>query len=75
MEEIGQAAENQSLLVCTDGSYDPNKSMGAHSWVFSTPNNKLWQWAGPSDGHQKLSSPNQAELSGLVTTLYILYKT
>ncbi len=31
--------------------------------------------AGTSDGHQNLSSPYGTELSGLVATLYILYKT
>jgi hypothetical protein len=75
MVQIDHAIEQHSLRACTDWSYDPNQFKGAHGWVFATPSTMLWQGAGASDGHKKLSSPYQAELSGLVDSLYILHKT
>jgi hypothetical protein len=75
IQHVSRAVEYDSLLVCTDSSYDPIQSRGAHGWVFATAENVLWTGAGPSDGHKKLSSPYRAELSGLVATLYFIHRT
>jgi ribonuclease HI len=72
---ISQAIAQNSLLLSTDGSFDPATSTGAHGWVIATEETILWQGAGPADGHAKLMSPYRAELSGIVAGLHILQCT
>ncbi len=71
-DQLSQAIVNDSLHICTDGSYNPEASTGSHGWVFASERTKLWHGAGPSDGHPSLMSPYRAELSGLVAGLHIL---
>jgi hypothetical protein len=71
IQQVSRAIEHDSLLVCTDGSYDPIHSKGAHGWVFATAENVLWTGAGPLDGHKKLSSVKNLATLLLPCTLYI----
>ncbi len=48
-----------TLLICSDGSYDPYSSRGDHGWVFATAEQRLWKGARPMDEHSKPSDPLQ----------------
>jgi hypothetical protein len=76
LEELADSISDyiiqDNLYLCTDGSYDPHISRGAHGWVIANDSETLWQGAGPSDGHPKLMSPYRAEFSGSVAGLHIL---
>jgi hypothetical protein len=62
-----------SLLICTDGSFNPTTYRGAHGRVIASHSTTPWRGAGPSDGDSSLMTPYRAELSGLVTSLHILF--
>jgi ribonuclease HI len=69
---ISEAIRDNSLCICTDGSYNPHESTGAHGWVIASHNTELWRGAGPSDGHAQLMTPYRAELGGIVVGLHII---
>ncbi len=57
-----------------DGMISVNQvgKMGAHGLVIVSEHTTLWEGAVPSDGHTKLMSPYQAELSGILAGLKCL---
>jgi len=76
MDSIGQAISQDDLYVCSDGSYLKTSSHGSHAWVFSTSTGTvLWYGAGPACGHSALMAAYRAELSGLISFLYLLNNT
>ena len=54
-----------TLLLCSDGSYDPIRRNGSQGWVIAmTEGTILWEGAAPNDGHPQLSSAYPSELGG-----------
>ncbi len=66
--------ESEGLCICGDGAYLQEHGQGSHGWVFSTRAGEiLWSGSGPAFGHNSLMTPYCAELSGLITVLFILH--
>jgi hypothetical protein len=74
-EELRDEIQRNTLVACSDGSYDPANSLSSHAWIFSSniPHN-ITYGAGPVDGHPSLQSSYRAELSGILVVLYIIHK-
>ncbi len=73
--QIATGLELETLIACSDGSYDPKHQTGSHGWIFaSTDKNILAQGAGPADGHPALMSSYRTELGGLLAVLYTIYR-
>jgi hypothetical protein len=74
LEDIAQAILSSDLHICADGAYRKIVGQASHAWVFSTGQQEiLWKGAGPTLGHTKLMTPYRAELTGLVSVLFILH--
>jgi hypothetical protein len=72
---IATGLELETLVTCSDGSFVPDKKLGSHGWIISTTDKAtLAQGAGPTDGHPNSMSSYRAELGGLITILYIIYR-
>jgi hypothetical protein len=70
---ISDSLQEGTLVICSDGYFQPTAGKGSHGWVFSTLNGKiLWKGAGPACGHSDLMSAYCAKLSGLISILYII---
>jgi hypothetical protein len=66
--------ELETLLTCSDGSYDPILKTGSHGWVVATSDKEvLAQGAGLADGNPSLLSSYCTELGGLSAILYTIY--
>ena len=66
---------NVTLLLCSDGSYDPRQGDASHGWVIASADGTIfWDGAGPDDGHPKLMSAYRSELGGLVVIIYIRHR-
>lgn len=71
--DIGNNIVDGTLLLCSDGSFDPWQSIGCHAWVFADIlGNILLQGAGPIDGQPDQVSVYRAELGGITANLYLL---
>jgi hypothetical protein len=75
-QEIAHELEQDTLVTCSDGVYDKIKSVASRGWVFASSllEMELAKGSGPVDGHPVLLSSYRAELSGIVSLLYILYR-
>jgi ribonuclease HI len=74
-QDIATSLELETLVACSDGSYDPNQKIGGHGWVLSTTDRKtILEGAGPADGHPYHMSSYRTELGGLVAVLYIIFR-
>jgi hypothetical protein len=70
---IANAIRSSSLLACSDGSFNPQSGQGSHGWVIASTKKQIFlQGTGPMSGHPELSSAYRAELSGLISILYLL---
>ena len=73
--DIATGLELETLVTCSDGSFDPDKKMGSHGWIISTTEKvMLAKGAGPTDGHPNRTSSYRAELGGLIAILYIIHR-
>ena len=74
--EISQEILQDALVACSDGAYDQSSSVASHGWVFGSGTLEIQQatGAGPVDGHPKFLSSYRAELSGIVTVLYLTHR-
>ena len=73
--QIATGIELETLVTCSDGSFDPATQLGSHGWIISTSDKMmLAQGAGPADGHHNLMSSYRAELGGLIAVLYTIYR-
>lgn len=73
--QIATGIELETLITCSDGSFDPQTKKGSHGWVLSnTDRVTLAQGSGPADGHPTLMSSYRAELGGLIAILYTIYR-
>jgi hypothetical protein len=69
---ITQSLAKGNLLISCNGFYSKSFKRGSHGWIFATKQTSLWKGAGPMDGQPDLINPYRAELSDLVSILYIL---
>ena len=55
---IVHGMELETLVACSDGSYDPMTKRGSHGWLFANEGHQdpLFQGAGPDDCHTTLMS-------------------
>jgi hypothetical protein len=73
--KIATGIELETLITCSDGSFDPQTKKGSHGWVLSDNNKRtLAQGLGPTDGHPTLMSSYRAELGGQIAILYTIYR-
>jgi hypothetical protein len=73
--KIATGMELETLVTCSDGSYDPILQTGSHGWIISTQDKDiLAQGAGPTDGNPSALSSYRAELGGLLAILYTIYR-
>ena len=71
--DIANQISDQTLLVCSDGSFSPCSGTGCHAWVFSTPEGDiLMKGAGPIDCLPQLLSSYRPEMGGITANLFIL---
>jgi hypothetical protein len=69
------ALTSGTLLACSDGFFNPRTGSGRHGWVMALPSKEaVMTGSGPISGDPMIASPYRAELSGLVATLYLIYK-
>jgi hypothetical protein len=75
-QAIATELQEEKLVVCSDGSFDPQTSLSSHGVVYAS--NILQQTiatvSGPVDGHPSLLTSYRAELSGIVAVLYLTYR-
>jgi hypothetical protein len=73
--KIATGMELETLLSCSDGSFDPLHKTGSHGWILATTDKEtLAQGAGPADGNPSLMSSYRTELGGLLAILYMIYR-
>ncbi len=54
---IAHGIELETLVACSDGSYDPITKQGSHGWLFANEGqDPILQGAGPDDCHSLLMS-------------------
>jgi len=72
LEKIKEAIESKSLVVSTDGSYDPINHRASYSWVFSYDATQIYS------GSSQLTSGNKnayrAELLGILAAIQIIHE-
>lgn len=72
---LAYGIELETLVACSDGSYDPKTQQGSHGWLLvNDGQDPLFQGAGPDNCHPQLMCSYRSELRGLITVLYIIYK-
>jgi hypothetical protein len=73
--KIATGMELETLLSCSDGSFDPIHKTGSHGWILVTSDKEtLAQGAGPADGDPLFMSSYRTELGGLLAILYTIYR-
>ncbi len=73
--KIATGLESETLVTCSEGSFNPKRKLGSHGWIISTTDRiTLAQGAGPADGRPNAMSPYRAELGGLITVSFIIYR-
>jgi len=73
LQAIGFHMQDNSLLLCSDGSYSPIEGTATQSWIFSdTDGFVLWSGAGPIDGHPEWLSSYRPEMGGMVALLFLV---
>jgi hypothetical protein len=75
-QHITTEIQEQTLAVCSDGACDIHIATASHGVVFASAllQQTIAECAGPVDGHPDLLTPYRAELSGIVATLYAVYR-
>ncbi len=75
-QDIAQELTEKTLLACSDGACDPVRAVSSHGVVFSSSlmKQRISSMVGPIDGHPDLVTSYRAELSGIVATLYLIYR-
>jgi len=74
-DNIADTLSRDALLACSDGSHLPTAAQASHGWVIADNiETILSSNSAPTDGHPLSLSSYQAELSGLLAMLYMLYK-
>jgi hypothetical protein len=72
---IAHGMELETLVACSDGSYDPITMRDSHGWLFANEGqDSLFQGAGLDDCDLSLMSSYRSELGGLIAVLYDIYR-
>lgn len=67
--------ELETLLTCSDGSFDPIHKTGSHEWILATSDKEtLAQGEGPADGNPLFTTSYRTKLGGLLAILYTTYR-
>ncbi len=63
--DIATGLELETLVTCSDGSFDPELKQRSHGWIIATTD-KITpaKGSGPTDGHPDCMSSYRAELGG-----------
>jgi hypothetical protein len=73
--DIATGIELETLVTCSDGSFDAETNKGSHGWVIATTDKQiLAQGAGPTDDQPSSVSSYRAELGGLIAVLYTIFR-
>jgi hypothetical protein len=70
--DISASASSGTLLLSSDGSYDPHTHDCSYSWLLQT-DNETYRGAGPVNGAPNYRNPYRAELYGILAGLYALF--
>jgi len=72
---VAASITNGDLHICPDGSYVKRRQCGSHSWIFSKASRRIiFRAAAPAISHPRVMSAYRAELSGITSVLFIIYK-
>lgn len=74
--DIAQEITDKTLIACSDGACDTSLAVASYGTVFASNllRQQLAAIVGPVDGHPNLLTSYRAELSGIIATLYIVYR-
>ena len=74
--ELAQEISEGNLVVCSDGAHDPQRAVASYGTVFGSKllEHTIASTVGPVDGNPSLVTSYRAELSGIVATLYVIYR-
>jgi hypothetical protein len=65
-ELISDTIQDEELVTCSDGAYNPSTGTGSHSWIIRTRSGvELACGAGPTDGNPDFMSSYRSKLSGI----------
>jgi len=75
-QEIATEIREHSLAVCSDGACDIERGISSHGEVFASSllKQQIVTTTGPVDGHPSLVTSYRAELSGIIASLYLVYR-
>lgn len=72
-EDIAEEIRDSSLLICSDGAYNPLTKSSGHGWVVaSEKRHTISSGAGPDHSHPDFLSAYCSELGGIVAVLYLV---
>jgi hypothetical protein len=63
--QMAEALQQDTLLACSDGSYDPITQSGAYGMVFGTETGPILRGSGPCSGHPSQFSAIRSELCSI----------
>jgi ribonuclease HI len=74
--DTAQEIQEKHLLACSDGACDSSRGISSYGTVFASGllKQQISSVVGPVDGHPSLVTSYRAELSGIVATLYLVYR-
>jgi ribonuclease HI len=75
-EAIATELTEKTLVVCSDGACDTSQAVSSYATVLASGllQSQLATVVGPVDGHPALVTSYRAELSGIIATLYNIYR-
>jgi hypothetical protein len=75
-DAIATEITENHLAICSDGAHDASNQIASHGIVFGSSLLKqtIATASGPVDGHPRVVTSYRAERSGIVATLYLLYR-
>jgi len=74
--DIAAEIEEKTLVACSDGACDTIQAVSSYATVFASGllRRKITSAVGPVDGHPSLVTSYRAEMSGILATLYLVYR-
>jgi ribonuclease HI len=75
-QAIANELQGKTLIACSDGACDTSSAVSSYGTVFASNllQQQLSSVVGPVDGHPVLLTSYRAELSGIIATLYLVYR-
>ncbi|MFN9983335.1 MAG: hypothetical protein ACK53Y_25635, partial [bacterium] len=74
--DIAAEIKEKTLVACSDGACDTTQAVSSYATVFASGMlcRKITSAVGPVDGHPSLVTSYRAEMSGILATLYLVYR-